>query len=101
MHSYGEATIRVVLVAPQITCWGLQQLVQSSPHLELVGTASSLETLEQQGLHQRADVLVVALDDPSRQDHLVDVLGKTAAHLVVLTGMPDVGALDRSVLRGL
>ncbi|TFY96891.1 helix-turn-helix transcriptional regulator [Ramlibacter rhizophilus] len=99
--SDSKECIRVALVGPQITCWGLQQLVQSSPRFSLVGSAPSLSTCMQGAWPAAADVVVVDFDDSEELPTLLDFLGVCAARLVLLTAMTEVAALDGAVLKGL
>src|SRR5687768_14212690 len=96
-----EECIRVALVAPQMTCWGLQQLVQSSPPMTLVGTAPTLEAVMQGASPAAADVVVVDFDDPAALSTLTDFLTVCASRVVVLTAANDMSSFDAAVLKGL
>lgn len=96
-----EEGIRVSLIAPQLTCWGLQQLVQSSPSLTLVGTSPALAFGMEGAWPAVADVAVVEFDDRSAIGTLLDFLAVCTSRVVVLTGLPDLGAFDEAVVNGL
>ena len=100
MHQ-DEEGIRVALIAPQLTCWGLQQLVESCPSLTLAGTSPALASAMQGAWPAVSDVAVVEFDDPSAIGTLLDFLAVCTARVVVLTGLADLGAFDRAVVNGL
>ena len=95
-----EESIRVILIAPQLTCWGLQQLVQSWPSLALVHTSPELAAA-MQGAWPAADVAVVEFDDRGAIGILLEFLTFSRSRVVVLTGLADLGAFDQAVVSGL
>lgn len=99
--STNEECIRVAIVAPQMTCWGLQQMVQSSRQLGWAGSACALASASLQFANVSIDVVVVDLDHADDIPHLTTFMLHASARVVVLTGMPDLARLDQAVLRGL
>jgi two-component system nitrate/nitrite response regulator NarL len=96
-----EEPIRVALIAPQLTCWGLQRLVQTWPSLALVGTAPGLEAALHGAWPAVADVVVVEFDDASATGTLLHFLTVCTSRVVVLTGFTDLVVLDDAVVNGL
>lgn len=92
--------IRVGLVASPIMGWGLQQLLKTSPELDLVETVARLQAAGEQ-LSQRADVVVVDLEDPADVPDLVRFVSLRRARVLVLTGLPASHSLDQAILAGL
>ena len=101
MISSAEECVRVAVVAPQMTCWGLQQMVQSSRQMEWVGSATALACAQPQLAGTRAEVVVAEIDDRNDLPHLLTFLASTTARVVVLTGVSDVGLFDQAILAGL
>lgn len=93
--------IHLVLIAPQMICWGLQQLVQSAGAcFELGGVASDLASAPPSLLGAHVDVVLVDLDDAVTLGELGQLAALTAARCVALTASQDPVALDRAVLMG-
>jgi DNA-binding NarL/FixJ family response regulator len=98
--SSNEECIRVAVIAPQMTCWGLQQMVQSSRQLEWAGSACALSSASLQLIKVLADVVVADVDHREDLPHLSTFMSFTSARVVVLTGMTDLSPLDQAVLQG-
>jgi DNA-binding NarL/FixJ family response regulator len=96
-----EHPISVAIIAPPMTCWGLQQLVLSSPLLSLAGTFPGLASAMQGAWPAAPDVIVVDFDERAALDSLLDFLAVCAARVLVLTGLADVAAFDPALVKGL
>jgi two-component system nitrate/nitrite response regulator NarL len=93
--------IHLVLIAPQMICWGLQQLVASAgTRFELGGVASNLASAEPSLLAVHVDVVLVDLDDAVKPAELGELAARTAARCVGLTASQDQAMLDLAVLMG-
>lgn len=100
MNFADKEPIRVVLVAPSMTCWGLERLVQSAaPVMELAGTAAALDAA-QLSLAHTAHVLVVDLEGCSDPILFDRVHERLRARVILLTSTQDTALLDRAVLGG-
>jgi two-component system nitrate/nitrite response regulator NarL len=101
MNYAANDPIRVVLVAPSMTCWGLERLVQSaSPRFELVGTATGFASAQQAMAGGAVDVIVVDLEGSADPGLFDAVHERVMARVIVLTSTQDVSVLDRAVLGG-
>lgn len=93
--------IRVVLIAPAMTCWGLEHLVQSAaPSLELVGSASGMEAAMQMLSMTLAHVIVIDLEACSDTMIFNRVHERFSAHVILLASSQDTQHLDKAVLGG-
>jgi DNA-binding NarL/FixJ family response regulator len=99
--STNQESIRVGLIAPQLTSWGLERLIQASPPLALATTSPELASAFQVAWLEVADVVVVEFDDLSAIASLCDFVTVCTARVVVLTAVADLGAFDPAVVRGL
>nr|WP_236589378.1 response regulator transcription factor [Ramlibacter aurantiacus] len=84
-----------------LMCWALEQLVKSSPALELAGTAPELSTARQTFPLGTADVIVVDHDGNLDSAEFIDFLEPRHMRVIAFTGTTDPGALDHAVLSGL
>jgi two-component system nitrate/nitrite response regulator NarL len=93
--------IRVVLVSPPMTCWGLERLVGSAaPSLELLGSSSGMAGVWQELTVTSADVVVVDLEvcpEPLSFDWVQECL---PARVILLASSQDTALLDKAVLGG-
>lgn len=93
--------IRVVLVAPPMICWGLEQLVHSAaPALQLMGSCSDIAAVEQVLPGTLVDVVVVDLDECSDSVNCGGLCEQLSARVILLTSSHDTGLLDKMVLDG-
>ncbi len=100
-QAFNREPIHLVLIAPQMICWGLQQLVQSAGScFALGGVASNLESAPAALLAAHVDVVLVDLDDAVRPADLGELVTRTAARCVALTASQDQATLDLAVLMG-
>jgi two-component system, NarL family, nitrate/nitrite response regulator NarL len=98
--SIGDIRTRVAVIAPEITCWGLEKLVQSSSSLCLLASFSSLARAMQASWPGDADVVVIDADDAG-EPSLLDFLSRSDSRVLLLTAASDLGAFHAAVLRGL
>ncbi|MES2481560.1 MAG: response regulator transcription factor [Pseudomonadota bacterium] len=93
--------IHLVMIAPQMISWGLQQLVQSAgTRFVLGGVASNLASAPESLLAAHVDVVLVDLDDAVSPSQLGELASRTAARCVAFTASQDQAALDLAVLMG-
>ncbi len=93
--------IHIVLIAPQMICWGLQQLVLSAGNcFALGGVASNLACAPPSLLAAHVDVVLVDLDDAVKPAELGELSARTAARCVAFTASQDQATLDLAVLMG-
>lgn len=95
------APIAVHLVAPPLTSWGLQRLVQSAgAPLCLTGVSSTLAEAMQLLERQPPDVVVLDLDDEYGVADVADLYDRLRMKVLVLTSIRDDGFLDRVLQAG-
>jgi two-component system, NarL family, nitrate/nitrite response regulator NarL len=100
MQSVRVPPVQVYLVAPPMVCWGLERLLQTAhPHIELAGTAASLEEGVPHMEKRAPDVLVADLDAEGF-DCLSTLYKRIRTSVLLLTGMRDLDQLDKAVLAG-
>lgn len=99
MHGEIDRRIRVALVAIPLMCWALEQLLRSSPAIEVVGTACEIDTARQTFAALDSDVVV--LDFEACGDSLVEFVEQRRARVIVFTCAEDMAVLDSAVLSGL
>ena len=94
--------IRVFVIAPPVTWWGLEHLLQSAdPRIDLVGMAPSVEqSLRALGQYE-IDVLLLDLEGDDADQSVRTLLAATRAKLLVVTESGNVAMLDQAVMAGL
>lgn len=98
-----ERTIRVFLVDDhRATLWGLEQLINATPRMQLVGSATSVAELLASPASCDADVIVIDLDlgGQDSSESFAEVLRTHGAKVLVLTGSRDLDSHRRAVLAG-
>jgi DNA-binding NarL/FixJ family response regulator len=80
--------------------WGLQQLLKTSPRLELVESVPDLRAAGEETA-QRASVVVVDLSDSADVPDLVRFVSLRVARVLVLTSLQEAQSLDQAILAGL
>lgn len=100
---FGRAElIRVMVVAPRLVCWGLEELVKSaSSRFELVGAVNSFAEARSAAPAFRPDAVVIDLDWPDEQTDLLAFVEACHAPVVALTGINDPDQIDEAMLNGL
>lgn len=104
MPARDTSKIRVLLVDDHRSIlWGLEKLIASAnPGMEVVGTATNIA--DALGLLERAapDVILLDLDlgSESGLDAIPKLNAKSAAKILVLTGVRDEAVHDKAVLAG-
>ena len=96
-------TIRVFVAEDhQITLWGLTRLIDSSSHMEVVGTASTRAELLNHDAAAMADVLLLDLDLAG--EDTLSALGslrqRCPGRVLVLTGTDDLADHRAAVMKG-
>lgn len=93
--------IRVVVVAPQMTCWGLEQLIRSAaPALQLMGATSGMEAARRVLSMTAVDVVVVDLEACADPKIFDQVHKEFSARVILLNSSQDTHLLDKAVLGG-
>jgi len=100
MHT-AENHTRVALIAPAMTCWGLEQLVQSAGSLCLLASFPSLAHAMQAPWPGEPDVVVLDADDAGDHPALFDFLTQSPSRVLLLTAATDLSAYDPAIIRGL
>ena len=104
MTAASTAPIRVLLIDDHRSIlWGLERLIHSAkPAMEVAGTATScVEALEL--LHHAApDVILLDMDlgRESGLDAIPQLMARSAARILILTGLRDQAVHDQAVLAG-
>lgn len=102
MQVNGDTPVRVMLVAPQILCWALQELMKPSSRLRLVGTSPDLVAARQDVQSCKPDLIVVDIDDHVDGAALVEFVSSNGTgRVIALTGDAGRDQLDDAVLAGL
>jgi len=92
---------RVILVAPQLTCWGLERLIESgAPGFEHLASVARPADLEDLAVLPEADALVMDLDGVPPEGLIDRIARWTAARVVLVTGCQDEATLDHAVISG-
>lgn len=103
MEGSGQSgkVIRVGLVAPSMTCWGLERLVQSAePRMSHVGSIQGLDEADAVLALAGAHVVVVDLEGCAQLSWLEGARERLGARLLLLTSSQDAALLDAAVLAG-
>ncbi|MCC4115627.1 response regulator transcription factor [Aromatoleum toluclasticum] len=98
-----ERTIRVFLVDDhRATLWGLEQLINATPSMQLAGSATCVAELLASPASLEADVIVIDLDlgGQDSSESFAEVLRTHGAKVLVLTGSRDLDSHRRAVLAG-
>lgn len=96
-----QGPIRLMVLAPPLSCWGLERLVASvGPPFELAGSATSMEPLQRACEAGGADVLVVDLDLDVDKAAVEALAKRTHMRVVLIVPARDEGLLDQAVLSG-
>lgn len=83
--------------------WGLQRLIDgAAPRMQVVGSATTLEAALAQTEECRPHVVLLDLDVGGRSgvDAIADLIERSGARVLVLTGVRDAAVHDRAVLAG-
>lgn len=92
--------VRVFVIAPLLTRWGLEQLVTShAPGLELAGVAQSVR----EGLRLlqcRPAHVILQADDGSSPEEVAQLCRADVGRVIVITKVHDSAVLDSFVLEG-
>jgi DNA-binding NarL/FixJ family response regulator len=104
MTSPAVAPIRVLLVDDHRTVlWGLARLIDGEkPRMEVIGTATDCtEAIDLAG-RARPDVIVLDIDlgKKSGIDSIPELIARSTAKVLVLTGLRDASVHDQAVLAG-
>ncbi len=101
MQSVRVDPVRVFVIAPHIVRWGLERLVQSAhPALELLGGAGSMADPLPSAGAGLPDVVLIDFDGEESLQSLAQLLQRTQAKVMLLSGSHDVGLLDAAVRGG-
>lgn len=104
MQNPAASPIGVFLVDDhQCVLWGLEKLVDGeAPRMRVAGKASSREAALSGVAAASPDVVLLDLDlgGASSLDFLPELLGRSAAQVLVLTGARDAALLERAVALG-
>jgi two-component system, NarL family, nitrate/nitrite response regulator NarL len=104
MAEKSPAPIRVLLIDDHRSIlWGLERLIESSkPAMEVVGTATNC-TDALKLLDEAAPDLIlldIGLGDQNGVDEIPNLIARSKAKILVLTGMSDESIHDKAVLAG-
>lgn len=101
MQAVNNSSIRVALLASQLTCWGLEHLLQSrAPQLELAGSAMNLDELQNLCAWAEPHVLVLE-SEGCPAESLLEALAQLAPlRVVMLTNCRDEIILDKAIVSG-
>lgn len=96
-----QPPVKVLLLAPSLTAWGLARLLETAqPALTLAGCVGRADEGVAHLAAEATDIVVVDLESESGEDAVPRLHGQTSARIVVLTGSPDPLASDRAVMNG-
>jgi two-component system nitrate/nitrite response regulator NarL len=104
MAEKSPAPIRVLLIDDHRSIlWGLERLIESGkPLMEVVGTATNcadaLKIIDETG--PDLILLDIGLGDQSGVDEIPNLIARSKAKILVLTGMRDESIHDKAVLAG-
>lgn len=94
--------IRVMLVAPGINGWGLEQLIRTSaPRFEIVHTCDDMAAAREAATKLQLDVVLVDTDAPTGTQLLESISALLPAPVVLLTSVTEDEPLEPAVLAGL
>lgn len=104
MNSNTTAPIRVFIIDDHRSIlWGLERLIDSGrPAMQVVGTATNCtEALKQlDGVAPNVILLDIDLGSENGVEEIPNLLARTRAKILVLTGLRDESVHDRAVLAG-
>jgi DNA-binding NarL/FixJ family response regulator len=104
MNETAPPPIRVVLVDDHpMLLWGLSKLIDGErPHLEVVGTAQTIEEAQRLVQQEKPDVVLLDLDlgGQSGLDAMPAILRQEGTRIIILTGTRDRRLREQSMLLG-
>lgn len=94
-------SVRVFLVAQPLVRWGFERLIQTAtdPRCEWAGSATRMDESLALVQRERADLVLLVLDEPLTQE-LGSYCGKCPAKVLLVTGASDHATLDGAVIAG-
>lgn len=102
MNSEVGNPIRVILVAPGINGWGLEQLIRTlAPRFEMEGSSHDLDSAQEALARTKADVALVDMDPPLDGRLLESIEALMPTPVLLLTSANEDEALEPIVLAGL
>jgi two-component system nitrate/nitrite response regulator NarL len=104
MAEKGSSPIRVLLIDDHRSIlWGLERLIESGkPIMEVVGTATNCADAVKLIDEAAPDLILldIGLGDQNGVDEIPNLIARSNAKILVLTGMRDESLHDRAVLAG-
>jgi two-component system, NarL family, nitrate/nitrite response regulator NarL len=104
MTATNASPIRVFLIDDHRSIlWGLERLIESSkPEMEVVGTATNCKDALKALEHALPDLILLdlALGSENGIDLIPDLVARTKAKILILTGVTDRSDHDKAVLAG-
>lgn len=103
MAAKRDDSVRVFVVDDhRLVLWGLEQLIEGAPGLELAGSATSISDAFARLERAAPDVIVLdlMLGNENGLDAMPELLARSKANVVVLTEVPDTAMHDKAVLAG-
>lgn len=95
--------IRVLLVDDQqIVLWGLEKLIDSELHMEVVGTATNIPDAKRLVMEKQPDIIIlnIYLDDIDCVSHIPEFSNNGSTRVVIFTETHDKEVIDRAILSG-
>lgn len=101
MQAVNNSSIRVALLASQLTCWGLEHLLQScAPQFALAGSATSLDDMHSLCAAVQPHVLVLESEECPGECLLQALALLAPLRVVMLTNCRDEAILDSAIVSG-
>lgn len=92
--------IQVFLIAPPMTCWGLERLLETTyPRMQLSGACGTIESALAEIERLGPDVVMAVLDEDTNMEELA-LLPAKGANVLVVTALHDLTVLDQVVMCG-